>query len=79
MSTKLALVFIGLLLVLTNSYEMEGDVIVLTDKDDFQAVTKEFPNLLIEIYAPWYNSWKCRCGHCKKLTPAYAAAATALK
>lgn len=55
MSPKLTLCLIGLLLVLTTSYEMEGDVIVLTDQDDFPAVIKEFPYLLIEIYAPWYN------------------------
>lgn len=38
MSTKLILYLIGLLLVLTTSYEMDGDVIVLTDQDDFPAV-----------------------------------------
>ena len=55
MSTKLILYLIGLLLVLTTSYEMDGDVIVLTDQDDFPAVIKEFPNILVELYAPWYN------------------------
>lgn len=48
----------------------EDDVLVLTDANMGSALN-QFDFLLVEFYAPW-------CGHCKKLAPEFAAAATEL-
>jgi protein disulfide-isomerase A1 len=50
----------------------ENGVLVLTD-DNFSEALEKYPDgLLVEMYAPW-------CGHCKKLQPAYDAAAKELE
>jgi protein disulfide-isomerase A1 len=49
----------------------EEDVIVLSDPT-FDHALEDFPQLLVEFYAPW-------CGHCKKLAPEYAKAGAELK
>lgn len=51
---------------------MDGDVNVLTDGTFKNQVLDSEDTWLIEFYAPW-------CGHCKKLAPEFAAAATSLK
>jgi hypothetical protein len=45
-------ILLSVLLVLSFSYEEEGNVLVLHDAD-FPQVLNDFPFILIEFYAPW--------------------------
>ena len=51
--------------------EGDPDVLVL-DPGNFDAMLAQYPNMLVEFYAPW-------CGHCKQLAPEWASVATTLK
>lgn len=50
---------------ISQRYQLEDDVIVLTPTNFFNAL-KEFDLMMIEFYSP-------NCGHCKKLAPEYTA------
>lgn len=58
-------------LVAADDVTFDKDVAVLTDKN-FDNFVKENNKVLVKFYAPW-------CGHCKKMEPFYAEAATTLK
>jgi len=51
--------------------EGEEDVLILTDAN-YEAALKDNEFIFIKFYAPW-------CGHCKRLAPDWAKAATQLK
>jgi protein disulfide-isomerase A1 len=65
----------------------DPDVVVLT-KDSFKSALADNENILVEFYAPCSSfilllfihfCSSVGCGHCKKLKPEYAKAATELK
>jgi len=67
-----ALVLTTFLLYSVNGQDIpiEDNVLVLST-DNFQSAIDSSSMVLVEFYAPW-------CGHCKKLSPEYAEAATKL-
>lgn len=55
----------------TSSNDAEGSHVLTLTQDTFDDAVKNNKYLLVKFVAPW-------CGHCKSLTPAYAAAAKEL-
>ena len=53
------------------SADVEGTEVLALTKDTFDDAVKNNKHVLVKFVAPW-------CGHCKALTPAYAAAAKQL-
>lgn len=42
------------IILLSSAYTVENNVLILTD-EDLPGVISEFPYILIEFYAPWYQ------------------------
>lgn len=55
----------------TSSTDADGSYVLSLTQDTFDDAVKNNKYLLVKFVAPW-------CGHCKSLTPAYAAAAKEL-
>lgn len=61
----------ALCLVAVSADEVEDHVLTVTDAN-IEQVLADNKNIVIEFYAPW-------CGHCKRLLPEFAKAASTLK
>uniref|UniRef100_A0A7N5K1X2 Thioredoxin domain-containing protein n=1 Tax=Ailuropoda melanoleuca TaxID=9646 RepID=A0A7N5K1X2_AILME len=66
----LCLLWLGQASLAVDIEEEEG-VLVLKSAN-FEQALEQYPNILVEFYAPW-------CGHCKALAPEYVKAAAKLK
>lgn len=66
----ICIVLLSLALVSVSSYNLDGDVVVLTNQDFDQAI-QEFEYSMVAFYAPW-------CKYSKALLPEYAYAASQL-
>lgn len=56
-SKALLLCLIALIFTSTIAYDEEDHVLILHDAD-FPKVFEDFPNILIEFYAPWYDRFE---------------------